>query len=336
MKNISFRVLAFSAMLTGILACNKDVGQPPLPELSTTMTSLDIPSTGETTEMSVWTNRSFSIDCDESWLAFDPAYVEIEAGEVAEYKISVTALPTNVGDVRTGTFVIKTRTHHVDVSVTQAGDPAKMPVNIYTNDFDAEQGTSSYPWYFLDNFTGWRNENGSGVTDALTYYGAGVSIRANSTSNSRYSAYDGSGSNNLFFGSSANFAVGNIALHQDHRGIIMTFGSEKYLNSGDSVFDPEEFPVMISNDGTNWVEVSYTFQSGGWPEGTWELATANFTLPEQTAALWVRFAPSVASAYRLDDLKLTASPDPVGETIDWSAGTSIELGEPVGSTTAGE
>ena len=62
----------------------------------------------------------------------------------------------------------------------------------------------------------------------------------------------------------------------------MTFGSEKYLNSGDSVFDPEEFPVMISNDGTNWVEVSYTFQSGGWPEGTWELATANFTLPEQS------------------------------------------------------
>ena len=248
----------------------------------------------------------------------------------------MTALPTNVGDVRTGTFVIKTRTHHVDVSVTQAGDPAKMPVNIYTNDFDAEQGTSSYPWYFLDNFTGWRNENGSGVTDALTYYGAGVSIRANSTSNSSYSAYDGSGSNNLFFGSSANFAVGNIALHQDHRGIIMTFGSEKYQNSGSSVFDPEEFPVMISNDGTNWVEVSYTFQSGGWPEGTWELATANFTLPEQTTALWVRFAPSVASAYRLDDLKLTASPDPVGETIDWSTGTSIELGEPVGSTTAGE
>ena len=153
MKNISFRVLAFSAMLSGFLACNKDAGQPPLPELSTALISMNIPSTGETTEMSVWTNRSFSIDCDESWLAFDPAYVEMEAGEVAEYKISVTALPTNVGDVRTGTFVIKTRTHHVDVSVTQAGDPAKMPVNIYTNDFDAEQGTSSYPWYFLDNFT---------------------------------------------------------------------------------------------------------------------------------------------------------------------------------------
>lgn len=331
MKNILIRIMAASAVFAGLVACNKDVEQPPMPELSANVSTLEIGMDGATTPITVYSNRSFSIECDENWLAFDPSSVEVEPGEVAEYTINVTALPTNVGDVRTSEFSIKTLTHHVEVTVTQEADPDMMPLDIYANDFDKEVAVETNDrWPLLDTFNGWRNETGSGVTDGLTYYGSGVSIRANSASNGSHSVYEGSGSNNLFFGSGANFAVGNIALHQDHRGLILTFGSERYVyNESDNTFNPDEFPVWISVDGTNWVEVEYSFPGGVWQDGTWDLATAEFTLPEQASAIWIRFAPTLASAYRLDDVTLTASPDPVGETIDWDSATTIDPGTPI-------
>ncbi len=134
--------------------------------------------------------------------------------------------------------------------------------------------------------------------------------------------------NNLFFGTSAYFSVSGIKLPAQTNYSI-SFGSEKYLNDGDSNFKHSEFHVFISNDGKKWVELEYTFPSGD-KEGRWDIATADFTLPSGTSALSIYIKADVASAYRLDDLSLNISSE-AGTAIDFSKGVEIKVDEESGS-----
>lgn len=207
---------------------------------------------------------------------------------------------------------------------------------IYSNNYDKETATKTYgssgnSWPYLDQFSGWKNAAGTGAAE-VDYNYSGTSVRNNSNSNGGYSDYDGSGMNNIFFGSNAYFVTRNIALNGTTT-LTLTFGTEKYSQEGDSQFRTSEYLVYISNDGSKWVELPYEFT--GTEDGRWNVAVANFTVPAGTDKISISMEVSVASVYRLDDLKLVAGTE-AGTVIDfaqgvekdYSAGGTPDSGEP--------
>lgn len=141
----------------------------------------------------------------------------------------------------------------------------------------------------------------------MTYSFNGMSARANSPSNNNYSKYEGSGVNNLLFGSNNEFVIGKITLDAAQKNLCLTFGS--YLSeygASDNAFDASKFHVSLSKDGDNWVEITYDrpVADDEHSHGTWALATANFTLKEVPAELYIKFNADIAFSYRMDDVTL--------------------------------
>lgn len=215
----------------------------------------------------------------------------------------------------------------------QGGGEQVTDKTVFSNNFDKEAatqtfGTSNNAWPYLDQFEGWKNEKGSGVT-GISYEFDKLTVRNNSQSNGTYSDYSGSGTNNLLFGAAGNFLrINNIKISSTN--FALSFGATKYVNNGDSTFIPGEFHVYISNDGQKWVELTYSFPNGA-KSGRWDQASTTFTIPSGTTALSVYFKADVASSYRLDDVNLEIS-DSAGTSIDFSAGVSLEGG---GSSSGG-
>lgn len=207
---------------------------------------------------------------------------------------------------------------------------------IYYNNFDKEEATKTYgsgnSYPYLDQFEGWKNEQGSGAS-GVSYLFKGMSARSNSTSDGTYSKYAGSGMNNLFFGNDAYIQVNGIELGES-RSLVISFGAEKYLNNGDSNFNKDEFKVYVSDTGKKWVALEYEI-GGTEISGTWNLNTSEaFTMP--SSKLYIHISASVASAYRLDDLKVVASTE-AGKTIDTSNGVDLGTGSgEEGGETGGE
>ena len=160
-----------------------------------------------------------------------------------------------------------------------AGNPAggedSDATAIYSNNYDKQEATKTYgssgeSWPYLDQFDGWMNHAGTGAEN-VTYSYKGMSVRANSNSNSGYSDYEGSGLNNMFFGSNAYLSTNNIALN-GATTLTLTFGTEKFSYDNGSVFTNSEYHIWLSNDGgAKWVELTdYTF-AGGTTEGRWNV-----------------------------------------------------------------
>ena len=160
-----------------------------------------------------------------------------------------------------------------------------------------------------------------------------MSARSNSTSDGSYSKYAGSGMNNLFFGKDAYIQVNGIELGES-RSLVISFGAEKYLNNGDSNFNKDEFKVYVSDTGKKWVALEYEI-GGTEISGNWNLNTSEaFTMP--SSKFYIHISASVASAYRLDDLKVVASTE-AGKTIDTSNGVDLGTGSgEEGGETGGE
>ena len=208
---------------------------------------------------------------------------------------------------------------------------------IYFNNFDKEEATKTYgssnnSYPYLNEFEGWKNEQGSGAS-GVSYLFKGMSARSNSTSDGTYSKYAGSGMNNLFFGKDAYIQVNGIELGES-RSLVISFGAEKFLSSGDSNFNKDEFKVYVSDTGKKWVALEYEI-GGTEISGTWNLNTSEaFTMP--SSKLYIHISASVASAYRLDDLKVVASTE-AGKTIDTSNGVDLGTGSgEEGGETGGE
>ena len=208
---------------------------------------------------------------------------------------------------------------------------------IYYNNFDKEEATKTYgssnnSYPYLNEFEGWKNEQGSGAS-GVSYLFNGMSARSNSTSDGSYSKYAGSGMNNLFFGKDAYIQVNGIELGES-RSLVISFGAEKYLKDGDSNFSKDEFKVYVSDTGKKWVALEYEI-GGTEISGTWNLNTSEaFTMP--SSKLYIHISASIASAYRLDDLKVVASTE-AGKTIDTSNGVDLGTGSgEEGGETGGE
>ena len=218
------------------------------------------------------------------------------------------------------------------LTISQSADekPTVDEEILYSDNFDGKEATKEYgnsnnSWPYIDQFPEFANAEGP-ASENVTYSGASVSVRANSTSNSSYSDYAGSGSNNIFFGGGANFVINNIApLKEGHNHYKLTFGTEKYSQDGDSTFRNEEFIVSLSKDGEKWAPVEYTY--AGTEPGRWNVATADFTLTTLPEALYIKFEAKVASVYRLDDVKLYIGNG--GQSVDLDNIVVVEPEKPI-------
>ena len=325
-----FAVALVLGSALGFVACEDkgdDVVSDPKVEVSATSLNFTMEEGSQSVELTANSDWKVEVD-DADWVTVTPT-----AGK-GDATLTVAVAMNESGAVRTS--IVKVIALHkeygnwdtkkITVSQSASETPTVEEELLYGDDFDAEEATKTYgsgsSWPYLDQFPQFANPEGP-AAENVTYSGKGVSIRANSTSDSQYSDYAGSGSNNIFFGSSAYFQVNNITLAEGQQNLKLTFGSEKYTQDGDSTFKNEEFHIYLSKDGNGWAEIKeYTF--AGTEGGRWNVATAEFTLTSVPETLYLKFAADVASVYRLDDVKLFSGNG--GQTIDLD---NIEAPEPV-------
>ncbi len=304
-----FAVAMVLGSALGFVACENDGDDVVAdPKVEVSATSLNFTNEEGNQTLEVKANAGWKAETDADWVTITPA-----AGN-GDATITVAVSANDTGAVRT--TVVKVIALHkeygawdtkkVTVSQSATETPTVEEELLYSDDFDGQEATKTYgsgsSWPYIDQFPEFANQEGP-AAENVTYSGKGVSVRANSTSDSQYSDYAGSGSNNIFFGSSAYFQVNNITLAAGQTNLKLTFGSEKYTQDGDSTFKNEEFHIYVSKDGNAWAEIKeYTF--AGTEGGRWNVATAEFTLNAVPETLYLKFAATVASVYRLDDVKL--------------------------------
>ena len=146
-----------------------------------------------------------------------------------------------------------------------------------------------------------------------------ISPRTNQSSKGDLSQYDGSGKNNLLFSSAPNwFTIKNIAVTTTKQRL--TFGAQRYSQGATNTFYTSDFTVKLSADGETWSPaIDYNFAGVAGVAGNWRRAVADFTLPEGTKTLCIKFEAKLSSVNRIDDVLLTA-----GE-----GGQAIEFGKVV-------
>ena len=318
--------LALAAMLFA-QSCGDKNEPEGVPEINLSKDVIEFQQEASSETIKVASTRQWFLSNCPEWIAVDPKKGKDPNG--MDVTISVLG---NTGLDREAALKFSIGYDTKTLTVKQKGTGSAADAIVYANDFDKTEATKTFgtgtSWPYLDQFDGWKNASGTGV-GAETYSFSGMSARANSTSNSNYSDYKGSGSNNLFFGSSAYFSIQGIKLPSDVN-YSLTFGAEKYNQDNGSLFKHDEFHVYVSNDAKKWVEIGYTFPNGD-KEGRWDLATSNFTVPEGTSSLSIYVKTDVASSYRLDDLNLSVASE-AGTVIDFSKG--VDLGTGSGETPA--
>ena len=327
-----FAVALVLGSALGFVACEEkgdEVVDNPTVEVSAN--SLNFAMEEGSQPVDITANADWKVEEDVDWITVTPA-----AGN-GNSTIDVAVAANETGSVRETTIKViamhKTYgawdTKKIKVVQSASNDAPVTEELLYGDNFDGQEATKEYgsgtSWPYIDQFPQFANPEGP-AAENVTYSGSGVSVRANSTSNSSYSDYAGSGSNNIFFGGGAYFQVNDIALDASQLSYKMTFGSEKYTQDGDSTFKPEEFIVSISKNGTEWAPIEYTY--AGTEPGRWNVATANFTLAAGVDNLYIKFEAKVASVYRLDDVKFYIGNG--GQTIDLD---NIQIVEPEPPTT---
>ena len=320
LRNLFLGVFSAVAVLA---ACQKEEQDLGTPDISIDKNEMTFEVAGGEQQLAVTATRDWKVETEADWVVVSP---ESGAASSDPQTVTVTVLE-NTGMDREASlkFTIGMKSKYLTVSQAGPGGSVEALI-VYSNDFDKEEATKTYgssngSWPYLDQFEGWKNATGTGAAN-VTYSFQGMSARANSTSDSNYSDYAGSGKNNMFFGSAAYFSTNNIALN-GATGLTLTFGTEKYSQDNGSVFTNSEYKIFLSNDGAKWVELTdYTF-AGGTTEGRWNIATANFTVPEGTENLSICMQVTVASSYRMDDMKLVMSEG--GAAVDFSKGVEMDF-----------
>ena len=312
--------LVAAAAFTG---CSESDDKTPMPTLSVSTESLVFTDATEKTQtVDIKANCEWKVVTSSlDWATVEPmngrgngtlsvTVQELPAGTNSrEGKISFTLIHAEFGNWGPA---------EQSIAVSQvAGSEVPTGEIAYANDFDKEAATETDgKWPYTDQFEGWKNETGYGIEN-VTYTTSGISVRNNSNSNNNYSDYAGSGLNNLLFSSNSNFTIEKITVNSVN--LRLTFGTERYAyGQDDNTFNHDEFKVQLSNDGTNWsAPLTYTFAMGVDPNGRWDLATADFTLPEGTTSLYIRFRSTLSGAHRLDDVTLLEGAGGQAITFDY-------------------
>lgn len=327
-RNFIVSMMAVAAVFTG---CENETDFLGLPSLKLNEKELAFEQTESSAPVSFTATRDWTATTDAEWIAITP---ESGKGSVSEQSLSISVLE-NTGMDRSAVVALSIGMTTRNISVAQKGPKGSAEqMIIYSNNFDKEEATKTYgsgeSWPYLDQFDGWQNQTGTGSA-GVSYAYNGMSARANSTSNSNYSDYAGSGSNNMFFGSNAYLSIKDIALN-GATDFTLTFGTEKYSQTNGSVFMPSEFHLYVSNDNAKWVELEYVF-AGGETEGRWNVATCNFSVPSGTEKIALTVAVDVASSYRMDDFHLVIAQETSEQVVDFAAGVEKDFG--TGSSSGG-
>lgn len=322
--------LALVAGLVALVSCEQPEKDLSFPAIEIDKTAASVEMASSSFPVTITSNRAWRATSDAAWIAIDP-----DSGEGSEepQTVNVTVLE-NKSYNRTAKVTFDIIYDTMVLTVDQAGNGSPEDYIIYSNDFDKEVATQAYgssgtSWPYLDQFEGWKNEIGVG-TKTLEYAFSGMSARNNSNSNGSYSDYAGSGANNLLFGTNGYIAIKNMSLN-GFKNLKLSFGTEMYDNNNKTaLFDPAQFLVYASIDGKLWTPVAYEYK--GTAAGRWNIAEAAFSVPEGTASIGLYIKATVASCYRLDDLKLEVAEEEC-PAMDFSQGTEIEIGG--GSGTGG-
>ena len=319
------------ASLAAFAACEEPEQNLGTPDISLSVTEMTFDAAGGEQTLTVTATRDWMVETDADWVVVSP---ESGAASAEAQTVTVSVLE-NTGLDREANlkFTIGMKSKYLTVSQAGPGGSAEALI-VYYNDYDKEVAEKTYgsgsSWPYLDQFDGWMNATGTGAAN-VEYAYSGMSARANSTSDSNYSDYEGSGNNNMFFGKSAYLATKNIAL-DGTTDLSLTFGTEKYSQDNGSVFTKSEFHIFLSNDGNKWVELTdYSFAGEG-TEGRWNIASAEFSVPAGTESLSICMKVDVASSYRMDDLKLVIA-DKAGTSVDFS--NAVEMDFTAGGNTGG-
>lgn len=309
--------LSVLAMASVAVACNKNEDpSSDKPSLTLNPTELTFEIAGGTKTVAVEANREWSIaDGDKN------AWVKAE--KTSDNQITVT-VEANTSFDRSAEFTVRMVGTKKTLTVAQKGSGSQSDAYVYHNNFDkADAVKASSGWPYLDKTDVWKNEEGSGVS-TVAYASSSASVRQSGKLSDAegFTDYAGSGRNKIFFGTNANFQIQNITLPSS-TNFELTFGGNKYGQSeASNVFNHDEFKVYVSNDGSKYVELAYTFANGD-PDGKWSLASSKFTVPAGTTALYIYFQCTKASVYSIDDVTLLTSTT-AGTAIDFSKG--VELG----------
>lgn len=312
-KHLFLSVLAVAAVA---VACKKEDPNDGKPSLTLNPTSLEFDVDGGTKTVAVEANREWSIaDGDKN------AWVKAE--KTSDNQITVT-VEANTSFDRSAEFTVRMVGTKKTLTVAQKGSGSQSDAYVYHNNFDkADAVKASSGWPYLDKTDVWKNEEGSGVS-TVAYASSSASVRQSGKLSDAegFTDYAGSGRNKIFFGANSNFQIQNITL-PGSTDFELTFGGNKYgMNEASNVFNHDEFKVYVSNDGSKYVELAYTFANGD-PDGKWSLASSKFTVPAGTTALYIYFQCTKASVYSIDDVTLLTSTT-AGTAIDFSKG--VELG----------
>lgn len=312
-KHLFLSVLAVAAVA---VACKKEDPNDGKPSLTLNPTSLEFDVDGGTKTVAVEANREWSIaDGDKN------AWVKAE--KTSDNQITVT-VEANTSFDRSAEFTVRMVGTKKTLTVAQKGSGSQSDAYVYHNNFDkADAVKASSGWPYLDKTDVWKNEEGSGVS-TVAYASSSASVRQSGKLSDAegFTDYAGSGRNKIFFGANSNFQIQNITLPSS-TNFELTFGGNKYGQSeASNVFNHDEFKVYVSNDGSKYVELAYTFANGD-PDGKWSLASSKFTVPAGTTALYIYFQCTKASVYSIDDVTLLTSTT-AGTAIDFSKG--VELG----------
>ena len=317
-KQLLPALAAFIFLAAASQEVEQDLG---FPELTVSRDVVSFPKEASEDTLSFVATRSWTVTSDSKWVAIDPDHGEPSQDPCT---VTITVLDNSSYD-REAKINVSIGFTVIPVTIAQSGKGSIDQLVIYRNDFDKEAAPSSSPYPYLDKSDVWKNQQGSGIAN-LKYHAAGTSVRNGSNSNGSYSDYDGSGLNNLFFGSGAAFGLLNLATN-GATAFEFSFGTEKYdANDKTAPFDTLEMPVFVSIDGTKWAKASYKF--AGTEAGRWNIASGSFSVPENTATFHVLFRPTKASCYRIDDLRIAIPNEEEGNVthgplLDFANGETI-------------
>ena len=281
---------------------------------------------GASETINLLATRKWSITSASTWLSFSPNGGDASADP---QKVTITA-KANTGTDRSAKVTFSIGLSEAVLTVKQKGDAgSEAEALVYKNDFDKADAENNSGWPQLDKSDCWKNETGNGIAD-IKYEFKGMSARQSgklsNDKDQKYSKYEGSGHNKLFFGTSGLFAVKEIALG-GKTSFELSFGGNRYsADDQDNTFNWDEFKVYVSIDGAKGVELPCTFAAGEAPNGAWDLASGKFSVPAGTEKLAVVFKvvdSKAASKYSLDDLKLIVAGD--GKALDFSQAVSLGL-----------
>ena len=319
-------IMSVAALAFAATACNDKKEDLGAPSVEVEKSEISFEKTGGTETVQVTATRDWKATTEQDWISIGP-----REGKGSSKAVTVEIkVMENSGLDREGSVKFDIGFDSKTLVVKQKGTGSVADMTVYKNDFDKEKAVKSDSGWktYLDSFEGWRNETGTGIS-SVTYASSGVSARTNDKYNSSSSSsdYQGSGMNYLWFGKEPYFEVKNITLPAS-KNYTLSFGAERneYSQSGDidNTFKHDEFKVYVSNDGSKWVQIEYSFPAGD-KNKRWDLASSTFTVPDGTSALYLYFMSTKASVYCFDDLTLSIS-EKAGTVIDFSKGVDLGTG----------